>query len=738
MLNEGPAPDKKPTRAPLSQAEPPRVAPVTTPSRPNANWGPPALYSHAHGTPPVGTPNGVAALSRQSSSLTPLQTPAQSGASAYRIQQPLQSPAAAGAVAAAPGAAVHPPGPNHLPYGAYSATTSGGRPPGQGFPYPHASPSQHQRQPSIPSSVQYAHQGSSLSPTPPSRHNHTPNPQSYSHPHLQQYQQSQPTTPLGPHLLQYQRSSNHSHSDLQSPQHHRNYSGASNSLASASPAQHHPSIGNLVDSPSAHSRQSPHLRRTSEYLAQQDRERSVSVSPKTRVPPRIPSQVGSRHGSQQDAQRQSTTESNSLQHHSSSTDAPRPGAPSHVTQLSPKVAQTSPAPHSHSHSQLDEVARTTFLNGQMPYSGMAAHPEGSPLSTHLNKQSPPEAIKHEPGRMDMHHLLAPAKSVADMDREGDGAKQTGPQQSQQRTPQGVDLSTRLSPEPEKVTIVPPLSSAPPSAGGPESAEVDAIAQADATSHKVQSVPAVEAKVHVPTMSKIAHLSEPKKRPAEGELGAEEPPAKKGRKRKYTERPIWARLAPSHPKYDPTTNGMNGASALSRPQQPYRSHLPPRSNGVSAQNPRQQTAPQANGHALQRERVTGSMDLDRPWLQEPPLDNDLIRARQMFGHWEKSIRWSQPVVDMEKVVADWLYIQLMQLQDVEDDPQIGSIEIEAKIGQIIDKRSDMRMQLPVQSATVVSETWCRENTRFESQMEKVRTILTFFASCAKPLTEDLTA
>lgn len=150
---------------------------------------------------------------------------------------------------------------------------------------------------------------------------------------------------------------------------------------------------------------------------------------------------------------------------------------------------------------------------------------------------------------------------------------------------------------------------------------------------------------------------------------------------------------------------------------------PQSTAPPPQQSRQQ--PPVNGHVPQQPPSEalpqGNIDLDRPWLHNPPLDTDLIRARQLFGQWEKSIRWSQPVVDMEKVVADWLYVNLFQLQGFGEDPNIGAIEIEAKIGKLIDKRQDVRIKLPISTATIVEETWLRENARFESQMDEVRTI-----------------
>ncbi|KAI7602307.1 hypothetical protein KC343_g14894, partial [Hortaea werneckii] len=64
-----------------------------------------------------------------------------------------------------------------------------------------------------------------------------------------------------------------------------------------------------------------------------------------------------------------------------------------------------------------------------------------------------------------------------------------------------------------------------------------------------------------------------------------------------------------------------------------------------------------------------------------------------------------------------YVNLFQLQGFGEDPNIGTIEIEAKIGKLIDKRQDVRIKLPISTATIVEETWLRENARFESQMDE---------------------
>ncbi|KAI7192021.1 hypothetical protein KC363_g3563 [Hortaea werneckii] len=716
MLNDGPAPAKRP-----AQAETPRDAPAATPSMPHTNGSSSQMSQpSAHSTPPYGGAGG-ASLSRQSTGLTPLQTPTQQHAGVHYPYPTGQSPAP-----------TYPPGQQQTPYGPYSATTPGTRPPSHGYQYPQPSPSQYQHQhqhQTVQSGAYPAYPNHSHSPTPSSRHSQTPqsvrqSPLSHA-PHQQAYasqlpyQRSQPGTPLGPPPLQYQRSSNLPYTDLQSPYHQRNPSGYSNGVVSGSPAQHHPSIGNLVDSPSAHPRPSPHLRRTSDYLAQQDRERSVSVSPKTRVPPRVPSQPGSRSSSQQEIHNSiAGVSARSSEHsHSGPGVAPMADAQGHVPQPLQSVAQTASAPHLP--SQSTEVAQQPPSAGQTPYTANVAHPDMPPLS---NNPPPQQAIQHEPRRMDMNQLLTPATSIAGVESRNEASSKTAPpvQHPQQRRHQEVSIFMKQSPRPKK----PAVAASPPAAqhsvmeDGSGAAETQAIAQA--SHHQAQTGTPSEAVVKEPAVHEGTPITDSKKRPAESEPASEGPPTKKGKTRKYVARPPWAQLARSNPKFNRATNGSNGAPAKRRPQQP-RGHPVPQPTAPPPQQSHQQAPPPVNGHMPQQPPpealAAGNIDLDRPWLQNPPLDTDLIRARQLFGQWEKSIRWSQPVVDMEKVVADWLYVNLFQLQGFGEDPNIGAIEIEAKIGKLIDKRQDVRIKLPISTATIVEETWLRENARFESQMDE---------------------
>ncbi|KAK5170051.1 hypothetical protein LTR04_004869 [Oleoguttula sp. CCFEE 6159] len=143
----------------------------------------------------------------------------------------------------------------------------------------------------------------SLSPTPTSAYGNTPHSlrgsplsaSSHSYPPPQPQhsgQHSQPGTPLGPPAT-YQRTSTHSHRDPISPLniHKRTFSGASYgaplSIHSGSPsAPQSMSIGQIVDSPGSYTRNNSQTERNiREFVTRMEREKSLSVSPKT-VPSR--------------------------------------------------------------------------------------------------------------------------------------------------------------------------------------------------------------------------------------------------------------------------------------------------------------------------------------------------------------------------------------------------------------------------------------------------------------------
>lgn len=196
---------------------------------------------------------------------------------------------------------------------------------------------------------------------------------------------------------------------------------------------------------------------------------------------------------------------------------------------------------------------------------------------------------------------------------------------------------------------------------------------------------------------------PLKRPAASPPAAE-PPAKRGR-RKYLERPIWAHLSSNNPRAKEPGVVPNSA------QQAMPAHLArtpqPQSQPQSQPMPHAQSQPMQNGLEMPQSNGSGAHNL--------PLDNDLIRARRILDpNWEKSMDGKVPITSLVKQVMDWLYVSLENNSDIGLNPRQGAIEIEAKIGTLIDKQTGDRMQLPVTSATVLNPRF-DDRFQFESQM-----------------------
>lgn len=115
---------------------------------------------------------------------------------------------------------------------------------------------------------------------------------------------------------------------------------------------------------------------------------------------------------------------------------------------------------------------------------------------------------------------------------------------------------------------------------------------------------------------------------------------------------------------------------------------------------------------------GILDGRDPWNYNPPLDMDLIQASTVLGRWEKSMKWNTPYPDILKVVQDFFWQNLEQLGEVGMDPREGSVEIEAKIGSLIDNNSDQRVKLPVMTMCVIPPE-LNGRYSFRSEMQEVR-------------------
>ena len=93
----------------------------------------------------------------------------------------------------------------------------------------------------------------------------------------------------------------------------------------------------------------------------------------------------------------------------------------------------------------------------------------------------------------------------------------------------------------------------------------------------------------------------------------------------------------------------------------------------------------------------------------------------FGPWEPSIIGSEPYEEVSRQVADFLFHNVVLQNDpalVNGGPDGPIIEIEAKIGHLIDKNTNDRLALPIRSETVFNHNDPSFRVQFRSSMSDV--------------------
>lgn len=166
--------------------------------------------------------------------------------------------------------------------------------------------------------------------------------------------------------------------------------------------------------------------------------------------------------------------------------------------------------------------------------------------------------------------------------------------------------------------------------------------------------------------------------------SQQPPRKRIR---YTEPPIWARSAKGVKGLGRKSNGRQAT-----PQPP--AHAPPatlikqESNGVRQSSP-----------AVPRPLGGSDYDWDGP-----------------LGPWEPSINGKRPQEEVTKLVADFLFMHVVNREDTRELASRGvEIEIEAKLGQLVSKETNQRLNLPIRSETILMEN---QFVGFKSTMTEV--------------------
>lgn len=178
-----------------------------------------------------------------------------------------------------------------------------------------------------------------------------------------------------------------------------------------------------------------------------------------------------------------------------------------------------------------------------------------------------------------------------------------------------------------------------------------------------------------------------------------------RKRRREDPPIWAQ----------SSRGLRKSNPFLARNKPSPGTVPPLSKGVlSMEKPgiifnRKQSPPiaEANGHTVAANGV-----------RLPPSQNGPL------GAWEPTILNEIPSEEVTRIISDFLYTEVVMRDGVGVAPAGGGklegavLEIEAKVGQIIDKNSDERLRLPVMTECVLDKSEPSVRTIFRSSMTEV--------------------
>ncbi len=190
------------------------------------------------------------------------------------------------------------------------------------------------------------------------------------------------------------------------------------------------------------------------------------------------------------------------------------------------------------------------------------------------------------------------------------------------------------------------------------------------------------------------------------------PEKKQKPSRWKEIPIWAQSVPRH------NRSQNG-----NPRRPAPRQVP--STSVSAQ-------PNGQSNGMQGFNVhsnhAGGVHI--------PVAQATLASVGPLGPWEPTFVNVIPAEELVKIVSDWLFQNVVQRNDVGVGPAGGGadggavLEIEAKIGQLIDKNTNDRLRLPVMNECVVSHSDPNIRIAFKSSMTEVGLLLSaqFRGSC----------
>ncbi|KAJ5824138.1 hypothetical protein N7447_006478 [Penicillium robsamsonii] len=198
---------------------------------------------------------------------------------------------------------------------------------------------------------------------------------------------------------------------------------------------------------------------------------------------------------------------------------------------------------------------------------------------------------------------------------------------------------------------------------------------------------------------------------------------KQKRRRYNEPPIYARLTPRNTSRRPIIPNPRGPV----PKHARQSQQDPswaarrRSSSIMAVTPaaaRVTRAPAVASPSTNMPRVQAPPVPPAPLLR-PPSTSQVVGS---LGPWEPSITGFIPHEEITKTLCDFLFQHVVMRNDVNAGPtgsaaagQGTIVEIEAKLGHVIDMDSRDRINLPILTESVLNRENARIRTSFESNM-----------------------
>lgn len=191
--------------------------------------------------------------------------------------------------------------------------------------------------------------------------------------------------------------------------------------------------------------------------------------------------------------------------------------------------------------------------------------------------------------------------------------------------------------------------------------------------------------------------------------ASAPPQAPARKRtRYDEPPIFARRASGSTSSSPVISNRRQPGAAATSVAPVK--VEPKESSTEPQSATK------DGHGPRAAVDDGAVPLPQG---QPPRSDD-----GPLGAWEPSITNVIPSEEITRKIMDFLFLEVVERKDVGGSgsgpgPVPGvQLEIEAKLGQLIDKNTNERVRLPVLTECIFNKDHPSWRTAFRSSMTEV--------------------